>query len=139
MECAMSRLFRVADLRLVMQFLYPDIEDDRDDEENCEHPITAVGLVLLSGALIGTTKAGELVRVTGYSPRFISAIETNMQNNKLWIDGLYDCSNWFFPDGTIDRTKLWEHIDIACGWLWLPGCDTDVSADTCMAYSNGGH
>jgi hypothetical protein len=132
----MSKLFSVADLRLVMQFLYPDVENDRDDNENYEHPMTAVGLVLLSAALIGTTKARELVRVTGYSRQFISAIATNMQNNKLWIDRLYNCSGWLSPDGTIDKESLWEHIDLACGDLWLPGCDAGVSADTCMVYWN---
>jgi hypothetical protein len=48
MECAMSKLFTLADLRLVMQFLYPDVEHDMDDKENYEHPMTAVGLVLLA-------------------------------------------------------------------------------------------
>ena len=132
----MSKLFTVADLRLVMQFLYPDDEDDRDEEENCEHPMTAVGVVMLSAALVGTTKVKELARFTGYSRHFVSAIVINMQNNKLWIDGLYDCSSWLSPDGAIDKRGLWEHIDLACGVLWLPGCDSDVSADTCMVYWN---
>jgi len=128
----MGKLFTGKDLLLVMQFLYPDVDDDL---EHYEHPMTAVGVVLLSAALVGTTKVKELARFTGYSRHFISAIVTNMQNNRLWIDG-YDCSSWLSPDGAIDKKSLWEHIDLACGVLWLPGCDSDVSADTCMVYWN---
>ncbi len=126
----MGKLFTGRDLLLVMQFLYPDVDDD---QEPYEHPMTAVGVVLLSAALVGTTKVNGLSRFTGYSRHFISAIVTNMQNNKLWIEG-YDCSRWLSPDGTIDKTNLWEHIDLACGDLWLPTADTAVSADPCKVY-----
>jgi hypothetical protein len=43
-----GKLFTGRDLLLVMQFLYPDVDDD---QEPYEHPMTAVGVVLLSAAL----------------------------------------------------------------------------------------
>ena len=132
----MSKILTVADLWPIMQFLYPEVEDERNDNENHEHPMTPVGLVLLSAAVVGTTKARDLVLLTGYSRPFISAIIVNMQNNKLWIDGLYDCSEWLSSDGTIDKARFWDHIEIACGSLWLPVGDTCVSADPCMVYWN---
>ena len=130
----MSKIFTVVDLLSIMQLLYPEVEDDRDDDANYEHPMTAVGVVLLSAAFLGTTKAKELVLFTGYSRHFISAITLNMQNNKLWNDGVYDCSEWLSPDGAIDERGFWDHIEIACGSLWLPVGDTYIAADTCMIY-----
>src|SRR6266550_7777465 len=130
----MSKSFTVVDLRPIMQFLYPEVEDERDDDDPYEHPMTAVGIVLLSAAVMGTTKAKQLILFTGYSRSFISAILINMQNNKLWLDGKYDCSPWISADGTIDKTEFWDHIEIACGSLWLPVGDTSISMDTCMIY-----
>src|SRR5689334_18604643 len=110
----------------MFQALYPDVEEDRDDEK-CEHPMTAVGLVLLSAAIIGRTEVAELTVFTGYSRRFISAITSNMQNNRLWIDGRYDVSAWLSPDGAIDEVRFWDHIEFACGTMWRPVVDTHIS------------
>jgi hypothetical protein len=45
----MSKRFTVADLRPIMQFLYPEVEDERGDDEPYEHPMTAVGIIERSG------------------------------------------------------------------------------------------
>jgi hypothetical protein len=129
-----GKLFTIADLLCVMQFLYPEVEDERDDDENYEHPMTGVGLVLLSAALLETIEPGQLILFTGYSREFVSSIGLNMQNNKLWIDGRYDVSSWLFADGTIDERRFWDHIDIACGLLWLPNRASKFSADPCKVY-----
>ena len=123
----MGKLFTGRDLLLVMHFLYPD----NDDQEPYEHPMTAVGVVFRDAALVGTTKVKGLARITGYSRHFISAIVTNMQNNKLWGSKATIARDGFLQMGTIDKTNLWEHIDLACGDLWLPRADTAVSADPC--------
>jgi len=96
--------------------------------------MTAVGIVLLSAALLGTIKASDLMIFTGYSSQFISAITLNMRNNNLWIGGRYDHCIWLSQEGTIEKEGLWEHIDIACGTLWMPEADTAVSADPCEIY-----
>ena len=120
----------VADLRLIMHALFPEV-DDRADPENAEHPMTAVGLVLLSAAVIDTTEATKLALFTGYRHRFISAITFNMQNNRLWVDGQYDATEWLRSDGTIDADTLWDHVEFACGDLWMPSAHSDIAADPC--------
>ena len=129
----MSQLFRVADLRPILQTVYPELEDERDND-GYDHPMAAVGLVLLSAAIIGTIETSELVLFTAYSRHFISAITLNMQNNKLWMEGRYDVSTWLSSDGTIDQAGFWDHIEIACGTLWQPAADSNISADTCKVY-----
>lgn len=130
----MDTVFRSVDLRLIMQELFPDVEDDRDDNADYEHPMTAVGIVLLSAAIMGTVDASRLALFSGYSRQFISGIAVNMQNNKLWNNGRYDTATWLSPDGTINGNALWEHIDVACGMLWMPAGDTNISVDTCGIY-----
>ena len=130
----MSKLLAVKDLRPILQAMYPDVEDGRDDNENYEHPLTAVGLVLMSAAIIGTTEAAKLTLFTGYSRSFISAITLNMRNNHLWIDSRYDVSTWLSSDGTIDADALWTHIEIACGNEFVPAAHPHLSSDPCMVY-----
>lgn len=86
----MDNVLTVGDFRPFMQGMFPSIEDDRSDNENYEHPMTAVGLVLMSAATMSTTEATKLILFTGYSRPFISAISLNMQHNQLWVDGRYD-------------------------------------------------
>jgi hypothetical protein len=69
----------VEDIRAKFNIKYPDVNDPPENE----HPMTAVGIVLLSAIILETTDIGKLVRFTGYSPAFISAISANMRHNKL--------------------------------------------------------
>jgi hypothetical protein len=50
----MNEALKATDLRDIMQVMYPDVENGRDDKASYEHPMTAVGIVLLSAALLGT-------------------------------------------------------------------------------------
>jgi hypothetical protein len=130
----MDRVLAVTDFRPFLQFMFPGIEDDRDDNDPFEHPMTAVGLVLMSAATIGAAELTSLVLFTGYSRPFISAITFNLQNNQLWIDALYDASTWLTPDGNIDAEGLWTHIELACGNLWVPEANPEILADPCGIY-----
>lgn len=132
----MDRVLTVADFKPFMQAMFPDVEDDRDDNHPYEHPMTAVGLVLMSAAAMGTTEATRLMLFTGYSRRFISAIMCNMQNNQLWVGGQYNTSGWLSSDGHIDPDRLWDQIEIACGNQWLPAADPTVAEEPCMVYWN---
>lgn len=127
----MSKCFTCLDLREIMELLYPDEEGEKD---HSEHPVTAVGVVLLSMATLGASDVGKLIHFTSYSREFISAILLNMQNNKLWIDGSYDASAWLSSDGSIDNSHFWDHIDIACGTLWIPVGNAEISADPCKIF-----
>jgi hypothetical protein len=52
----MGRAFTIADLRTTLHALYPEVEDDRSIRY-CEHPMSAVGLVLF--------RPGDLIFFTG--------------------------------------------------------------------------
>ncbi len=49
----MSQTLTAKDLFGMMHSKYPGIEDGRDDHDTFEHPLTGVGVVLLSTALLG--------------------------------------------------------------------------------------
>lgn len=49
----MDKVLTVADFKPFMQAMFPDVEQGRDDNHPYEHPMTAVGLVLMSAATIG--------------------------------------------------------------------------------------
>ncbi len=66
----MSRLLTAKDLFAMMHSIYPDIEDGRDDHDTFEHPLTAVGVVLLSAALLETIDSSFLGAFTHYSREF---------------------------------------------------------------------
>jgi hypothetical protein len=131
----MDSILTLADFRPFLQIMFPSVEDERDDDPY-EHPMTAVGLVLMSAATMGTTEPMKLILFTGYSRAFIAAITLNMQNNQLWVDGRYDVSTWLSQDGNIDADCLWTHIEFACGDLWMPTADFDKGTDPCMVYWN---
>jgi hypothetical protein len=97
----------------------------------CEHPMSAVGLVLFSAAIMGTTDAGDLILFTGYSRKFFEAIALNMENNQLWVGGQYAASTWLSSDGTIDHNCFWEHIEVGSGG---PGTYGDIWADPCFIF-----
>jgi len=118
----MSQAFRATDLKGMMHAMYPDVENGRIDKASYEHPMTAVGIVLLSAAFLGTTAGRRLMAFTGYSGQFVSAIAFNMLNNRLWIDGRYEHSSWWLKNGTIGAEQLWEHIEMACGMLFAGCC-----------------
>src|SRR5215831_12998755 len=130
----MSHVFKARDLKGMMHSMYPDVEDGRVDKANYEHPMTAVGIVLLSAAFLVTTAERQITAFTGYSGQFVSAIALNMLNNRIWTDRGYDHSPWLLEDGTIEAEQLWEHIEMACGMLWMPNAATEFSVDTCILY-----
>jgi hypothetical protein len=128
-----TRFKFVEDIRRKFNLKYPDPED----QPGHEHPMDAVGIVLLSSAILGTANVEKLVKFTGYSSTFISAIAFNMENNKLWVDGEYreeQYWRWFSPDGSVEDQEFWENIGIACGEVWVPEAHSEDSMDTCKIY-----
>jgi hypothetical protein len=117
-------------LRQFMRSRYPGVEDEGDDE----HPLTAIGVVLLSAVILGTTDTEELIRFTGYSREFVSAIAVNMEDNRAWWNGRYDLVGWLLTDGTIDDCLFWEHINVACAMVSLPGALYKAEADPCKIF-----
>ena len=127
-----TRFKLVEDIRRKFNLKYPDPED----QPGHEHPMDAVGIVLLSSAILGTANIETLVKFTGYSRRFISAIAFNMKNNNLWVDSQYgedQYGSWFSPDGSIDDKEFWDNVHIACGTMWNPGAHSKA-LDPCEIY-----
>lgn len=75
------------------------------------------------------------MRFSGYPRPFIAAILFNLRGNRVLTNGSYDCSNWFYEDGAIAEQGFWDHIEAACGNLWLHEVDFDP-LDTCQIYWN---
>jgi hypothetical protein len=76
-----------------MRVMYPDLEGEWVYLHDDEHPMTAVGIVLLGAALLQIDSPRSLMSFTGYSFQFVSAIVLNMLNNRLWTNGRYDHSS----------------------------------------------
>jgi hypothetical protein len=74
----MDHVLTAKDLKNLMHVMYLDVEDDGDDKCDFEHPMTALGIVLLTATLTGTIDEQAIMGFTGYSRRFVSAIILNM-------------------------------------------------------------
>src|SRR5260370_5413133 len=114
-------------LRELMRTMYPDVDD------GSEHPMTAVGVVLLAAAIFGITDEEALVRLTAYPRSFIAAILFNLRGNRVFHNGSYDCSHWLSAEEAIDYQRFWEHIEAACGHFWHVDFP---DLDTCQIYWN---
>ncbi len=109
-------------LRRVVKYLdriYPDIGVD------C--PYFALEVVLFSAAVLQNTDTDALSHFTGCSRDFVGAIGWNMENNKLWADGKYDCSKWFSKGQITDDYRFCEEANAAEGSLWFPSAKTEGS------------
>jgi len=123
---------------------YPDVDDDEFNLKHSgfahEHPMTAIGVVLVSSIVLGTTDVIKLGEFTRYSGRFVHAVAVNMENSRLWKSGKYDCSSWssgnLLPRNALEDNIFWEHIMVAEGSLWMPDADTNLSEDSCAIFWN---
>jgi hypothetical protein len=115
-----------------MRDLYPHIGTELS--KHVGDSLIALGVVLLSAAMLNTTDVVTLVRFTGYSANFVSAVAFNMTNTKLWRDGRYDTSSWRRADETIDEELFYDHVATAEGDLLTPACDNTISAEPCWIF-----
>lgn len=114
-------------LRELMRAMYPDVDD------GSEHPMTAVGVVLLAAGIFGITDQDALVLFTGYPKAFIFGILFNLRQNGVWENGSYDSSGWLSADGAINEETLWSHVDAACNLIVFR--DFDLPAlDPCQIF-----
>jgi hypothetical protein len=130
------------ELRKAFTARYPDVELSEFSNEVSgfahEHPLTAIGVVLLSAVLLGTTDVGRIVEFTKYSTRFVRAIALNMENSRLWKDGEHDSSTWssrdLLPTNESEDSSFWEHILVAEGSEWIVDAKTHTSFDSSMIF-----
>jgi len=132
----------VEDIRNALKARYPDVDDDQFSIEHSgfahEHPMTAIGVVLISSVLLGTTDVDRLAEFTRYSKQFVRALSSNMDNSRLWKDGKYYCDAWsrnsLLPCDEKQDQEFWEHIEIASGSLWTTDARSLSSVDTCTVF-----
>lgn len=123
---------------------YPDVDNDQFSIEHSgfihEHPMTAIGIVLISSIVLGTTEVNRLAEFTKYSKAFIRAIAVNMENSRLWQDGKYDCAGWscgnLLPRDEKEDCEFWDHIQIAEGSVWAADAESLHSEDACAVFWN---
>ena len=134
----------VESIRNAFKTRYPDVDDDEFSFTYSgfihENPMTAIGVVLVSCVVLGTTDVNRLAEFTKYSQRFIGAIAANMENNSLWKDGKYLCEAWssgnMLPRDEEEDHEFWEHIDIADGSSWEPNAKSSLSLDAGAIFWN---
>jgi hypothetical protein len=125
----MPKDFLLSGFKQIMNTRYPDVEDG-----GREHPMTAVGIVLLAMAMGGITGPVQLAHFTLYQHSFVSGIIFNLMNNRVWKDRDYDASGWLSAEGHINDGKFWDHIAVASGEMWFPEGDVELGVDVCEIY-----
>jgi hypothetical protein len=69
------------EIRTAFDVRYPGVEDDQFSIEcsgfSHEHPLTAIGVVLISSIVLGTSDVNRLAEFTRYDKRFLRAISAN--------------------------------------------------------------
>lgn len=112
----------------IRKALIAQFPNENNDLVSIEHsgfvhdsPRIAIGLVLISSIVLGTTDPVKLTQFTGYSERFVRGIANNLENSGLWKNGKYECSNWFtgdlIPDKEPELEAFCEHIWTAEGFV----------------------
>jgi len=125
------------DIRSAFKARYPDVDDDQFSIEHSgfihENPMTAIGVVLISSVLLGTTDIDWLTEFTKYSKWFVRTISVNMENSRLWKNGKYDCAGWssgnLLPRDENEDNVFWDHIGIAEGSRWTADAKSHLSED----------
>lgn len=123
---------------------YPHVDNDDFSVQHSgyvhEHPMTAIGVVLISSIALGTIDIGQLSEFTKYSCRFIKAISRNMENSGLWKDGKYDCARWssgnLLPRTQHEDDEFWDDIQVAAGDLFTEDAKSFLSDEACMIFWN---
>ena len=132
------------EIRKTLKQIYPDVDDDAFSIEPSgfvhEHPLIAIGVVLISSIVLGTTDPAKLVRFTKYSRRFVCGVATNMENSRLWKYDKYDRSSWssgnLLPRNEREEDAFWDHVLIGEGSLRSADANAAIVEDTSLIFWN---
>jgi hypothetical protein len=94
-----------------------------------ECPLFAVHVVIFSAAILQNTDVDQLSQFTGCTRNLVDAIARNMYNNRLWVDGKYDCSRWLADGVIIDQDRFCDETQAAEGGYFFPSAKEIVAAD----------
>jgi hypothetical protein len=117
-------MITATEIRDALETCYPDVTDPEFNLKHSgfahEHPLIAIGVVLISAIVLATTDAAKLAQYTKYSERFVRAVAANMETSGLRKDDKYDRSEWYHGQlmpPSEDRI-FWDHVLIGEGSLW---------------------
>ena len=126
----------VEEIRTAFRTRYPAVDDDQciiaDSGFIHEHPLTAIGIVLISSLVLGTTDSNRPAEFTRYSRPFVLAIQYGKQ------PGFGKTENTSTGAGRLvtscrsnkqEDKEFWEHIQIADGSMWTADANSLVSED----------
>jgi hypothetical protein len=133
-------MITAAEIRDVLEGCYPEVTDSEFNREHSgvahEHPLIAIGVVLISSIVLATTDPVRLVEYTKYSERFVRAVAANMQISGLWRNDKYDCSDWqcgqLMP--APENRAFWDHVLIGGGSLRKSGMHTQLTEDSSLIF-----
>ena len=133
-------MITAVEIRDALEERYPDVTDSEFNLEHSgfphEHPLIAIGVVLISSIVLDTTNPVRLVGYTGYSERFVRAVAANMQISGLWRDDNYDCSDWqcgqLMPPP--ENRCFWDHVLIGEGSLWKSASHSQLTRDSSLIF-----
>jgi hypothetical protein len=96
------------EIREALEKCYPDVTDLESSIKYSgfahEHPLIAIGVLLISSIVLETTAPSKLARFTRYSERFVRAVARNMEISGLWANDKYDFSSWYCANSCQPRT-----------------------------------
>jgi hypothetical protein len=129
-------MITAAEIRDLLEGCYPEVTDPDFNLEHSgvahEHPLIAIGVVLISSIALATTDPARLVEYTRYSERFVRAVAANMEISGLWRNDRYDCSDWecgqLMP--AAENRAFWDHVLIGEGSLWNIGRHSQLTRDS---------
>ncbi len=135
-----SPLITSAEIRDALEERYPEVTDPEFNLEHTgiahEHPLIAIGVVLISSIVLATTDPVRLMEYTRYSERFVRAVAANMQISGLWKNDKYDCSDWecgqLLP--SLENRAFWDHVLIGEGSLWKCGTHSQLTRHTDLIF-----
>jgi hypothetical protein len=121
-------------IRQMLNARFPEL----DNAPEREHPLIAIGVVLVTAVILGSTDLRHLSTLTGYSCRFISAVSSNMRRSGLWSAQGYKpdrVRRWFSPAELVrNGTAFWEDVQVAEGSMQTQGVEISEKADPCKVY-----
>ena len=101
-----------------------------------EHPLIAIGVVLISSIVLGTTDPEELAGFTRYSKRFVCCVAANMENSGLWKHNKYDFLDWHCGElmPPPENRMFWDHVLIGEGSLRKSEAHSQLTRDSGLIF-----